>query len=84
MQKKILYTLCSVYRVGNIMHNCGTVSQPGRGHWYHPETLIRSLVWEDLLEKEMATCSIILSWRKNLMDIGARWAIVHRVANGWA
>ena len=42
MQKKILYTLCSVYRVGNIMHNCGMVSQPGHGHWYHPETLIRS------------------------------------------
>ena len=42
MQKKILYTLCSVYRVGNIMRNCGTVSQPGHGHWYHPQTLIRS------------------------------------------
>ena len=27
------------------------------------ETLIRSLVWEDPLEKEMATRSSILAWR---------------------
>ena len=27
------------------------------------ETWVRSLGWEDLLEKEMATCSSILAWR---------------------
>ena len=48
------------------------------------DTQLWSLVWEDPLEKGIATHPIILSWRKNLMDIGARWAIVHRVANGWA
>ena len=25
--------------------------------------MVRSLGWEDLLEKEMATCSSILAWR---------------------
>ena len=28
-----------------------------------PETQVRSLGWEDLLEKEMATHSVILAWR---------------------
>ena len=27
------------------------------------ETQVRSLVWDDLLEKEMATCSNILAWK---------------------
>ena len=27
------------------------------------ETWVRSLGWEDLLEKEMTTCSSILAWR---------------------
>ena len=27
------------------------------------ETRVQSLGWEDLLEKEMATCSSILAWR---------------------
>ena len=27
------------------------------------ETWVRSLSWEDLLEKEMATTSILLAWR---------------------
>ena len=27
------------------------------------ETWVQSLGWEDLLEKEMATCSSILAWR---------------------
>ena len=27
------------------------------------ETQVRSLIWEDPLEKEMATQSIILAWR---------------------
>ena len=27
------------------------------------ETWVRSLCWEDPLEKEMATCSSILAWR---------------------
>ena len=28
-----------------------------------PETLVQSLGWEDLLEKEMATHSSILAWK---------------------
>ena len=43
------------------------------------ETWVRSLGWEDTLEKEMATRSSILAWRIP-MDGGAWWATVHRVA----
>ena len=43
------------------------------------ETRVRSLGWEDPLEKEMATHSSILAWN-NLMDRGAWWAVVHGVA----
>ena len=41
-------------------------------------TQVRSLVWEDPLEKEMATHSSILAWRI-AMDRGAWWATVHGV-----
>ena len=43
------------------------------------ETWVRSLDQEDSLEKQMATHSSILAWRI-LMDRGAWWATVHRVA----
>ena len=43
------------------------------------ETWVRSLGWEDPLEKGMATHSSILAWRIP-MDRGAWWATVHRVA----
>ena len=41
--------------------------------------LVRSLGWEDPLEKGMATHSSILAWRIP-MDRGAWWATVHGVA----
>jgi len=47
------------------------------------ETGVRSLGWEDPLEKEMATPSSILAW-KNLRDRGAWWAAVHGIAKSWA
>ena len=40
------------------------------------ETWVRSLGWEDLLEKEMATHSSTLAW-KIPMDRGAWQATVH-------
>ena len=43
------------------------------------KTWVRSLDQEDSLEKQMATHSSILAWRI-LMDRGAWWATVHRVA----
>ena len=43
------------------------------------ETRVRSLGWEDPLEKETATHSSTLAW-KNPMDGGAWQATVHRVA----
>ena len=42
------------------------------------ETCVRSLNWEDALEKEMATHSSILAWRIP-MDRGAWQTTVHRV-----
>ena len=50
------------------------------------EMRVRSLGWEDPLEKEMGTCSSILAW-KNPMAREALWAIVHEVAevrHNWA
>ena len=43
------------------------------------ETQVRSLGWEDPLEKEMATHSSILGL-ENPMDREAWWATVHGVA----
>ena len=42
------------------------------------ETWVRSLGWEDSLEKGMATHSSVLAWRI-LMDRGAWWGIVRAV-----
>ena len=44
-----------------------------------PETWVRSLGWEDLLEEGMSTHSSILAWGIT-MDRGAWWAVVHGVA----
>ena len=43
------------------------------------ETWVRSLGWEDPLEKDMVTHFSILAWRLP-MDRGAWWAAVHGVA----
>ena len=46
------------------------------------ETCVRSLGWEDPLEKGMATHSSLLAWRIP-MDRGAWWATVHGVTKSW-
>ena len=46
------------------------------------EMRVRSLGWEDPLEKVMDTHSSILAWR-NSKDRGAWWATVPEVANSW-
>ena len=46
------------------------------------ETRLRSLGWEDPLEKEMATHSSVLAWK--ITDRGAWRAAVRRVAKSWA
>ena len=46
------------------------------------ETRVRSLGWEDPLEKEMATHSSVLAWK--IMDRGAWRAAVHGVAKSLA
>ena len=45
------------------------------------ETWVRSLGWEDPLEKEMPTLQY--SCLENTMDGGAWWATVHGIAKGW-
>ena len=44
------------------------------------ETWVRSLSWEDLVEKGMVTHSNVLAMDKNPMDRGAWWATVYRAA----
>ena len=44
------------------------------------ETWVQSLGQKDALEEGMATHSSILAWRI-IMNRGAWWATVHRVAN---
>ena len=44
------------------------------------EMWVRSLGWEDALEKGMVTHSSILAWRVSPKDRGAWWATVRRVA----
>ena len=46
------------------------------------ETQVQALGREDLLEKEMATHSSILTWRIP-WDGGASWATVQGVAKSW-
>ena len=46
------------------------------------ETWVRSLGWEDLLEKGMATHSSILAWRIP-MDRGANGSAVHGITKSW-
>ena len=46
------------------------------------ETWVRSLGWDDPLEKGMATHSSILAW-SNSMDRGTWQATVHGVAKSW-
>ena len=58
---------------GSVVENLPARQEP-------QETRVRSLGWEDPLEKSMATHSSILAWRIP-MDKGAWWATVHRVAN---
>ena len=51
-----------VYLVGS-NHSDGSVLKNPHEMQEMQETWIRSLGWEDPLEKKMATCSNILAWR---------------------
>ena len=46
------------------------------------EGQVHSLVWEDPLEKEMATHSSVLAWRIPWIEEADRLHTVHRVAKG--
>ena len=50
-----------------------------------PETQVRSLDWEDPLEKGMATHTRTLAWRIPWTEgYIAWWATIHGVAKSWA
>ena len=46
-------------------------------------TRVRSLSWEDLLEKEMATHSSILAWKIPWMEESDSLHVVHGVTKSW-
>ena len=59
------------------------VSQTGKNLPAMQETWVRSLGWEDPLEKGVATCSSILGWRIPWSEEPSRLYIVHGVSNNW-
>ena len=71
----ILHSFSVVYHAYWVFLVAQTVKNPP-AVW---ETWVRTLGWEDPLEKGMATNSNILAWRTP-KDRGAWWATVHGVA----
>ena len=59
-------------------HWVSLVTQMAKNLLAMQETWVRSLGWEDPLEEDMVTHSIILVWRIR-MNRGSWWATVHRV-----
>ena len=47
------------------------------------ETWVRSLGWEDALEKEMVTHSSILAWEISWTEEPGGLSTVHEVAKSW-
>ena len=68
----INYVLIGAFLVAQLINNLPAM----------PETWVRSLGWEDPLEKGMATHSSILAWRTP-MDRVANGATVHGVTKSW-
>ena len=56
------------------------MAQPVKNLLAMPETGVRSLSWEDPLEKEMVTLSSILAWRIPWTEELGRLHVVHGVA----
>ena len=71
----ISLVIMTCYAHGRFLDVAHTVKNPPEMQ----ETQVRSLGWEDRLEKGMATHSSILAWRIP-MDRGAWRATVHGVA----
>ena len=54
---------CTYFNNGNTNTEASLVAQRLKCLFAMQETWVRSLGWEDILEKEMATHSSILAWR---------------------
>ena len=52
-----------IYYLGDLVHRISLVAQTVKNLPAVQETQVQSLVWEDSVEKEMATHSSILAWR---------------------
>ena len=59
----ILYQILFPFRLSSIIWNSASLAQTVKKLPAMQDTWVRSLVWEDTLEKEMATHSSILAWR---------------------
>ena len=86
LRDSVLPTCYFKLRISNITNYCllfilwaSLVAQMVRNLPAVQETWVRSLGWEYLLEKGMATHSSILAWRIR-MDRGAWQALVHETA----
>ena len=71
----IVASFCTVWATREAL----VVKNPPAFQWERQEMQVRSLGWEDPLEKETETHSSILPWRIPT-DRGAWWAIAHKVA----
>ena len=70
----------------NIAKRAALVAQTVKNHPVMQETQVRSLVWKDPLEKEMATHFSILAWRITLIEeLGGLQSMgSQRVRHDWA
>ena len=70
-----------MYLFGQMLTWASLVAQTVKCLSKMQETQVRSLGWEDTLEKEMATHSRVLAWR--IPGTEEWWASVYGVAQSW-
>ena len=63
LQSKLSQVLFCIFEIKFHFHRTSLVAQTIKNPSAMQETWVRSLDWEDPLEKEMATHSSILAWR---------------------
>ena len=79
----VLNRVSILYYHSHVITRASLVAQTVKNPPAMREAWVRSLGWEDPLEKRMTIYSNILAWRIP-MDRGAWQATVHGVAKGWA
>ena len=79
----VLNRVSILYYHSHVITRASLVAQTVKNPPAMREAWVRSLGWEDPLEKRMTIYSNILAWRIP-MDRGAWQATVHGVAKSWA